>query len=188
MKRFLSSKPPDANDAGFGPSLELHGHVALLPLLRVGAYLGHDIAPLPGDMSALQITSFGARAKATSPWPLDPWHIWMFAGFGYAGVYGPSYATHVAAPGGRETDARFEGAGGGFLEVPFGVGVSYKLRRPWHLMAELSGRGGFGFRGSVFELPVGRTGTPQSGPTFYVVNPGVPSFGASLRLGITVDL
>jgi hypothetical protein len=185
MKRFLSSKPPGGGDAGFGPVVEIHGHIALLPLLRLGAYVAHDIAPMPGDVAALQITSFGARVKGTSPWPLDPWHIWAFAGLGYAGVYGPSYSTRVGAP---QTDVSVAGAGGGFFELPFGVGISYKLRRPWHVMAELSGRGGFGFSGSVFDLGAGRTGTPQSGPTVYLSNPGVPSFGTSFVVGLMVDL
>jgi hypothetical protein len=94
----------------------------------------------------------------------------------------------VSTAGGTQTDALVVGAGGGFFEVPFGFGVSYKLRRPWHVMAELSGRAGFGFSGSVFDLGPGRTGTPPSGPTFYLSNPGLPSFGASLLLGIMVDL
>jgi hypothetical protein len=186
MRRVLVNKPAGAGgDAGFGPVGEIHGHIALVPLFRLGAYVGHDIAPMPGDITALQITSFGARVKATSPWPLDPWRIWAFVGFGYAGVYGPSYHTHVP---GAQTDALVVGAGGGFFEVPLGLGVSYKLRRPWHLMAELSGRGGFGFSGSVFDSATGRSAFPQNGASFYASNPGVPSFAASLLLGIMVDL
>jgi hypothetical protein len=187
MKRFLTSKPSGGGDAGFGPAGEIHGHIALLPLFRVGAYVAHDIAPMPGDVAALQITSLGARAKLTSPWPLDPWRAWAFAGFGYAGAYGPSYTTRVVQAG-TGTDALVVGAGGGFFEIPFGVGVSYKLRRPWHLMAELSGRAGFGFSGSLFDLGPGRSGMPKTGPPVYLSNPGVPSVGASLLLGITVDL
>src|SRR5947207_2654049 len=67
VKRFLSSKAAGTDDASFGPGLELHGHVALIPLLRVGAYVAHDASPA-GSNGTRQITSFGIRAKGAVPW------------------------------------------------------------------------------------------------------------------------
>jgi hypothetical protein len=187
MKRFLGSRAAGGSDAGFGPVGELHGHVAILPLVRVGAYVSHDISPQPGDTTALQITSAGARVKISSPLPLDPWRVWAFVGIGYAGVYGPSFRTPIDVAGAR-VDALGTGAGGGFFEVPFGVGASYKLRRPWHLTAELSGRGGFGFAGSVFDTQNGRAGFAEGQPQLLLSNPGTPSFALALMFGILLDL
>ncbi len=187
MKRFLGKRPRGASDAGIGPAGELHGHVALLPLLRVGAYLGHDISPQPGDTSALQITSFGVRAKVSSPLPVDPWRVWLFVGFGYAGVYGPSFHTSIDTAGTR-TPTLATGAGGGFFELPFGVGASYKIRRPWHLTAELSGRATFGYSGSVFDVDNGRAGFADGQPQLLLSNPGAPVFALGLMVGVLLDM
>lgn len=186
-KRVLSNRIPGVGDAGFGPAAELHGHVAILPLLRVGAYVGHDISPQPGDVRALQITSFGLRAKVSSPLPLDPWRVWAFVGFGYAGAYGPSFHTSIDAAPVKAT-ALATGAGGGFFELPFGVGGSYKLRRPWHLTAELSGRATFGYAGSLFDVNNGRAGFAEGQPQLLLSNPGTPAFLLGLMVGVMLDM
>jgi hypothetical protein len=191
MKRFLADRPRGGSDAGFGPVGEIHGHIAILPLLRVGPYVSHDIMPAPGDASAYQITSVGGRAKVTSPFPQDPWRIWGFIGFGYAGVYGPSYHTNLdlsstGIP--SRQDVLATGAGGSFFEVPFGIGVSYKLRRPWHLTAELSGRAAFGFTGSLYNTDEGRAGFAAGQPQLLLTNAGTNPFGLGLALGVMVDL
>ncbi len=186
-KRFLTNRPSGSSDAGFGPVGEIHGHVAIFPLVRVGPYLSHDISPLPGDAAALQITSAGARIKVTSPFPLDPWRVWGFLGFGYAGVYGPSFPTNVDI-GGTRQNALVSGAGGGFFEVPFGIGASYKLRKPWHLTAELSGRVGFGFSGSVYDLETGRSGVAPGQPPLLFTNAGTDTLGVGLAIGVMLDL
>ena len=189
IKRFLGKRPPGGNgDAGFGPVVELHGHVALLPLLRVGAYVGHDISPQPGDTRALEITSFGVRAKVSSPVPLDPWRVWAFFGFGYAGAYGPSFHTTIAPSQNTHVQALATGAGGGFFEVPFGIGASYKLRKPWHLTAELAGRASFAYSGSLFDVDNGRAGFAEGQPPLVLSNPGVPAFALSLMVGVLLDM
>lgn len=186
MKRFLGSRAPGLGDSGVGPTVQLNGHVAVLPLLRVGAYLGHDISPQPGDTKALQITSFGLHAKISSPFPVDPWRVFAFFGFGYAGAYGPSFHTALGPP--ANVNALATGAGGGFFEVPFGVGASYKLRRPWHLTAELGGRVGFGHSGSLFDLDKGRVGFAERQPELLLTNPGVPTFALGLTVGVLLDM
>ena len=135
----------------------------------------------------MQITSFGARVKLTSPLPLDPLRVWVFAGFGYAAAYGPSYHTTYDYGGPRDTLA--PGAGGGFFEVPFGIGASYKFRRPWCFTAELGGRVGMGFHGSVFDKD-GRAGVvywPGAPYPGFVPNAGTDTFGISLMLGVMID-
>jgi hypothetical protein len=181
MKRFVSKRPPGVGDVSLGPAAELHGHVALLPLLRVGAYVGHDATPQP-QAAAWQTTSFGVRAKVTSPIPSDPWKIWAFVGFGYALTYGPSFTMPVSGQG--PNGVLVEGVNGGFVELPFGIGASYKFLKPWSLTAELGGRGSFGHTQGMFGNFARRT----SSPTIDFVEAGVPSFGVGLMLGVGVDM
>ncbi len=102
-----------------GPAFEVHGHVALVPLVRVGAYGAYDFSPVGAGTTHL--ASFGARGKVTFPW--RPTRLWVFAGVGQAVVFG----THT----------------GHFLEVPVGVGLGVPLRSRWQLYGELGGRFGF---------------------------------------------
>ena len=198
-KRFLTDRPTGGPNAGFGPVGQLTGHVALLPLVRLGAYFGHDISPFEGDgsvtppagsPSARDITWGGLRAKIMSPWPRGDARLWLFAGFGYAGVYQRSTSTTVGAPAGAAGVATVQnvvhGAGGGFFEVPFGIGASYILRKPWSLLVELGGRAGFGHSGSVYEAPGPRT-TGASGPG-HAAPAGTDGFGLGLTVGVLVDL
>jgi hypothetical protein len=190
MKRFLAERPSGGGDVGFGPTAQLTTHVALLPLLRVGAYVAHDISPLPGDGSARNITAGGLRAKGV--FPLGPQaRAWAFVGFGYAGVFQQSYETTIAMPTGAGTiearAVRVEEAGGSFFDVPFGVGASYRLRKPWELCAELGARTGFGHVGSVYEYPgpqVKAAGLPDQN----VVPAGLDRFAVGLTLGVLLDL
>ena len=167
MKRVLGDRPTGRPDAGFGPVAQLTGHVALFPLVRVGGYLGHDISPMGGDLSARDLTWGGVRAKLISPWPRGAFRAWLFAGFGVEGVY----ARSTARPG-----VRVEGAGGHFFEVPFGLGSSYTFRKPFALCAELGMRAGFGHKGSAY------------GPSLPLVAPGVDRFAMGLTVGFMLDL
>lgn len=166
MKRNLVDRPTGSvgRDATFGPAGQLTGHVALVPLVRLGAYFGHDISPFQGDVSARDVTWGGVRAKIMSPWPRGDVRSWLFVGVGYAGVYQRSTSLEPGV---------IPGAGGSFFEAPFGIGASYKLRKPWELCAELSGRAGFGHTGSIYERP-GSYGTDR--------------FGFGLTVGVLVDL
>lgn len=191
-KRFLGARPPGGKDAGFGPALQLAGHLAFLPLVRLGAYVGHDISPLGGDSSARDLTWAGARVKVMSPWPRGSMRLWLFFGFGYDGVYQRSTSAPRNFPGPTSMpvvrdDAVVHGAGGGFFEVPYGIGASYKLRKPWELSAELGARSGFGFIGSAYEAPgprVSSAGRPDSN----ALPAGNDRFGISLTVGVLVDL
>lgn len=178
MKRVIVDRPSGGENAGFGPAAQLTAHVALLPLLRFGAYFGHDISPIEGPASARDLTWGGVRAKIMSPWPRGAMRAWLFVGFGYEGVYGRS----TTASG-----STIHGAGGGFFEVPFGIGASYKVRKPWELCAELGMRTGFAHHGSVYEQPGPVLSTPGAADV-HAPPAGIDRYAFGLTIGILVDL
>jgi hypothetical protein len=104
-----------------GPSAELHAHLAVLPMLRVGPYAAFALSPAPGTQ-ARQVYAAGLRAKVSPPLLAAPWHAWIFAGAGFVDAYtpGPDHRTSV-----------------GMLELPLGIGLGYRFRDPWELCAEL---------------------------------------------------
>lgn len=176
-KRFAS----DAADPGFGPVAQLNGHVALLPLVRVGGYFGHEMSPVDVDAPWRQITFGGLRVKGMLPWVRGSARAWIFTGFGYARTYAPSY--QYVWPVSNAT-ARVQGAGGGFFDIPFGLGASYTFFKPWALCAELGGRFGFGHTGKVYEKP-----DPQTllNLTRYSRTDGLDRFALGLTVGILVE-
>lgn len=144
MKRFLANEPKGAHDAGFGPAAQLAGHVALLPLVHVGAYLGGDYSPIEDGRDRL-IGDAGAHVQVMLPLFPRSMRGWAYSGFGYAGQ------KH-----------------GGFFEVPFGFGVSYKFWPGWSVFGDLGGRVGFADHGSAYRNSEDR-------------------FGLSLSFGILLD-
>jgi hypothetical protein len=189
-RRFLTDRPPGGPDAGFGAAFEVHGHIAILPLLRAGAYVAHDIAPVPG-LAAREITSAGLRVKVVPPLFPAPWRAWVFAGFGYAGVYAPAYDTVYAPAGDGEPPGpvHVAASGGSYFEVPVGLGASYRLRRWVELTAELGARFGFGFRGSVYGEDGGRAAFAMdgSGQQERVAKAGDDTASVALSLGVSFD-
>jgi hypothetical protein len=156
MQRVMTAAAPGAPSASPGPFAELHAHVALVPLVRLGPYVSYDVAPLSGQ-PAHRIGEAGLRAKITPPLRLDPWRAWIFAGAGYAHVW----------TGGVE---------GQFLDIPFGAGVGLRLRAPWELSLELGGRVGTAFGGTAYESPLCLCDAPA---------PGHETFALSLALGVS---
>jgi hypothetical protein len=203
MKRFLFDKAPGGDDAGFGPTAQIHAHVALYPLVRVGAYVGHDISPLSGDAAARDITWGGARVKIMSPWPRAPWRAWLFLGLGYARVWARSYSTTLpfpTTPGQAPADrpVLVHGDAGGFFEIPVGIGVSYNFRKPWELFWELGTRFGLAGTGSVYDAPGRRlvsqgappssVGTGPALPDAFALPSGQDNFALGLSMGLQLDL
>lgn len=136
------------------------------------------------------MTFGGVRAKAMLPWVRGSTRAWLFAGFGYTGVYSRSYRTTLSVANGdgslEPRPVRIEGAGGGFFDVPFGLGASYRFFKPWELCAELGGRFGFGHQGSAYEHPgpsiTGSSAAENASPA------GLDRLAIGLALGILVDL
>ncbi|MDF2694951.1 MAG: hypothetical protein K0S65_3334 [Labilithrix sp.] len=191
MKRFLASRPSGSDDAGFGPTGQVMGHVALLPLLHVGGYFGMDVSPLPGDAAAKNTTFGGLRLKGRLPWIRGRVRTWIFAGFGYAGAYAPSFATTFTITDGSGVSERrrvkVEGGGGTFFEVPFGIGASYKFFEPWELCAELGARAGFGHSGTIYDPP-GPGVTAPDLPSQRASPAGLDRFALGLTVGVMIDL
>jgi hypothetical protein len=187
-RRFFTDRPPVGPDAGYGPTFEAHGHIAILPLLRAGVYLTHDIAPVMG-LAAREITSAGLRVKLVPPLLPRPWRTWLFAGFGYAGVYAPGYETVYASSGAAPTAVNVSTSGGSYFEVPAGLGIGYRLRRWVELTGELGARVGFGFRGSVYGEDGGRAALAAdgSGSEVRIVKPGNDTLCLAFSLGVSFD-
>jgi hypothetical protein len=180
---------------GFGGLVGLKAHWALLPLVRVGAYVDQEVSST-GEPSARRYTSFGGRIKLTPPLGSDAYRAWIFLGFGYAAVYSSSFESvdQGVDPSGRPITTKTSafGAGGGFFEIPVGIGGAVRLRKPWELTAELSGRFGLGTTGSLYAsegrpgLGPDATGTGYGPTSFAAV--GNDSFALLLTVGIGVDL
>ncbi|CAN5517247.1 hypothetical protein BH09MYX1_BH09MYX1_00680 [soil metagenome] len=184
-KRFLTSKAGD--DAGFGPAASLEGHVALFPLLRVGAYVSGELSP-QGGIPMREMLAAGARVKITPPWPRGNARIFATLGVGYAAVYAPAYTLTLQTASGPFTTT-VDGAGGGFLEIPITFGVSYKIRKPIVLFAELWSRFGMGFSGSYYGGgPGGRTITGGPVPGQVTQPSGNDLFALGLTVGFGFDL
>jgi hypothetical protein len=147
-----------------GPAAALVGHIALLPMVRVGAYGSFETSE-DGTLGSRRIAAVGLRAKVLSPWPVAPARMWAFVGGGYAALTASGSAQ---IPG-----------GGHFAEVPFGIGFSWRVSRAVVLLAEAEVRGGFAFGGAYFE------------PSSWPAASGAPSrnepWGGAVRFGFALD-
>ena len=121
-----------------GGGLTLDGHIALFPLLRVGAYATGEVSERLDGSPTRELVGGGLQLKIVPPWPRGVWRAWVATGFGYVGVI-------------------TSGAGGGFFEIPAIVGASYRIRKPVVFLMELGARFGFGFWGSYY-APSGTDG------------------------------
>jgi hypothetical protein len=194
-KRFFSNPDGAAGLSGsVGPVLMVQADVALVPLVRVGAYVSQEMQ-FDGEPSAPFITSAGARVKLTPPLAMDKLRFWVFAGFGFAGLAAPSYHQQLPYPGqGPQTgqavlaDSTIPAQTGSFFEVPFGLGLSYKLRAPWTLLGELSGHAAFDSGGPYFD-PTGRAAYETGGNhTPAGITIGSESFALFVTAGVGLDL
>ena len=186
MRRFLTGRPDGGSDASFGPALEVHGHVAVLPMLRAGLYLASDISPQSGA-PARRFYSGGLRAKILPPlFRTDVVTTWFFSGFGYAAMYAPSF--HLPSASANDSthtfDAFFGGAPGHFFEIPIGIGASWRLRKPWQLFAELGTRIGFAHAGAFYDGRVGQA----AGQADILVTRGNDTLSLFLTIGVELDL
>ncbi len=139
-KRFSANVPAGVSQPGFGPSAELQAHVALMPLVRIGAYIGYELSPV-GPHPARHLMRSGLQFRVLSPFLQRPWRMWLSLGFGPAFALGPAdAATGVIAQWGR------------FFEVPVGVGFARRVWGKWELTTELLARPAFGHGGALFDV------------------------------------
>jgi hypothetical protein len=174
-------------DRGLGPVFELQGHVALVPMVRIGAYFSYDIAPIP-TIGTRTFYESGLHMRFTPPLLPAPWRLWAFGGLGAAYVYAASYHETVNSVAPQPVDVVFSGNGGGMLEVPLGFGLGYRLRglaAPWVIFAELGGRLGVWYWGALYrgDPPYSKA----SGYALYGSDPGKDSFALSVSLGLSFE-
>jgi hypothetical protein len=154
-QRFVRGGEPGAPRPGVGPGAALLVHVALVPMVRVGAYVAYDLSPIEGR-SPREYLEGGLRLKVTPPIFGPPWRAWIYTGVGAAWSYQPSYTVAPAPMAPTPTPASdvLPGAAGGLLELPFGVGLGYRLRKEWTVFAELGGRASLLAWGGMEQAPV----------------------------------
>jgi hypothetical protein len=166
MERLTTGGPSGSPTPTPGPLFQLQGHVALVPMVRVGAYVSHDISPID-SVPARQITEGGLRGKVAPPLLSGPWHTWAVLGVGFAHAYEPSHS--VAGPSGSVAVGSVEGW---ILDIPVALGLGYRVRGPrdpWEISTELGCRFGAAFLGPMYD------GGPRD------------SFALSLSVGVTLD-
>jgi len=201
MKRFTTSAAPGVSQPGFGPVVDLRGHLAVLPMLRVGLYVAYDHSPMPGAGDRNFLTG-GIHVKVTPPLLPFPWKTYLFTGFGVGYAEADAYATTVtvydnlatgaSAPSGSVA-ARAPSLTGGLLEVPLGLGLARKLGTSWEVFLELGGRFGVATFGPLYdshETPAySVTGTLPAGSILsspHAPFTGADSFALSLSVGVSL--
>jgi hypothetical protein len=187
--RVLSNGLPGSWD----PILLVEADVALVPMLRLGLYLDEEIA-IDGEPKAPFMTGFGGRLKFTpAHLNTDKFRFWVFAGVGVTGIVAPAYNQSLPyqTPSGVSgstvlINSNVQAVNGYIVEIPFGIGGSYKLRGNWSFVSELSGRAAVDSGGEYFDT----TGRPATAPN--QVASGVPigteSIGIFLTAGVGLDL
>lgn len=126
MKRFRSSGTEGQHQPLVGPTAQFAAHLALAPLIHVGGYLENDISGVRKE-GWRDFTTAGLHIKGYVPIFPKNWRGWVFVGLGYGDRY----------------QHKFDGIpseSGGFFEIPFGLGLSYRFRKPFSVFSELSGR------------------------------------------------
>lgn len=171
-----------------GPTFGAQGHVALLPFVRIGLYGSFDASSVSGTSApARMFYAAGGQAKLLSPWPRGALRVFLTAGFGYVAAYAPSYRTTVRPVGQPPSAVAVDGSGGGFAEIPVGVGVSYRLRGPLALYAELLTRFGAGFWGTLYGEGGGRNGWSDAVGPVAIAPDGYDIVSFGLVVGLALD-
>jgi hypothetical protein len=180
-KRFLRARPAGGADAGFGPAMRLTAHIALLPLVRVGAYGGFSYSPVRtrGDRSFF---SGGLEFRLVPPIRLPAWHVFLSLGFGYAAVHVAAFDVGASGQAGQGA-GKLPGANGGCFDMPIGIGVSHRLRKPIEIGGTLGTRLSVSCTGSAYSGEGRRT---DAGIT--VPNAGTDLFGLYGALLLNVEL
>ncbi len=171
-----------------GPTFGLQGHIALIPFVRLGLYGSFEMSSIDGiHAPARQFFAAGAQGKVLSPWPRGDVRLYATVGFGYVGVSAPGYDTTIKADS-TVMPARVDASGGGFAEIPVGIGASYKLRGPLILYAQLLARFGLGFWGTLYGEGGGRNVHNDVVGRQAISPDGYDILSLGLVLGVGLDL
>jgi hypothetical protein len=193
--RFFSQVAQSAGVSNsVGPLVGVDADVALIPLVRLGAYVDLESAHT-GEPKSPQALTFGARVKLAPPMNFNHWHFWGFLGFGYAFWNAPAYNQSCTIPSGSSLlteTCNIQATTGSFFEIPLGVGAGWRFRRPWELIVELQGRFGLDMQGGYFTNDGSGNGLtrPATAPgTGLAIGPttGTDVFALLLTVGIGLD-
>jgi hypothetical protein len=190
MQRLRTGSDVAAPGPEPGPAFGVQGHLAVVPMVRVGLYASGDFSPT-SDRGTRSFWEGGLHVKFTPPLLPAPWRTWVFAGFGYAYTYKTSYHHPETDPNGHPVDVAYDSTHGGMLDIPAGVGLGYKLQGlsvPCVLFAELGGRFGVGFFGPMYDSSNTPGGlAPNSALSYAEPFMGQDSFALSVSVGLSLD-
>jgi hypothetical protein len=136
-KRFLRDTPAEGTgDASFGPLVRVTTHVAFFPLARLGLYGSLGFSPVSGGSLRTQVGG-GMDIRLTPPLSLGLRNFkpFLFLGAGYIRTVTPGYTVRLPAG-----EARTSLASGGCLDIPIGLGATYRVRKPFEVGAVLGTR------------------------------------------------
>jgi hypothetical protein len=143
QRRVLASRAPGQEDAGFGPTFDVSGHLALVPLARVGLYLHYDGSPV-SSADTRDLVSGGLDGRLGFPLGVDL-RGYLRIALGAASTFA---AAHAAA--GANERGFVSATQGYFGEVPLALGLIYRVSRGLALTGEVATRIGFGFSGPAY--------------------------------------
>ena len=168
-QRFTTGGASGAPAPELGPSVQLTGHLALVPMVRVGAYVGADVAPVStGGPRAFG--DAGLHVRLTPPLAPWPWRTWLYLGFGYA--YADDLGAHLP---------------GGMLEAPVGLGLGSKVGKRWLVFTELGARIGFGFYGRMYDAAAVAASGGANGEKPAAAYVGQDTVALSLTVGLSLE-
>jgi len=191
--RFLVDRGPGSADAGFGGRLELKGHVALMPFLRLGIGSYAELSP-QGDAAARRLFGVGLRAKILLPLSVQRFRFFLGTGANYVGVVAPSFETDLFASGGNgviggpafKQKVEISAAGGSFFEIPLSFATTYKVTPELQLLGELGASVGFLSSGSYYDAQ-GRVFQTALGAVNTLAPAGYDRFALFLSVGIVYE-
>ncbi len=183
-----------AGDMGFTTGLD--AHVALFPLLRVGAYATFDTSGANNEDVTRLGFSGGLHAKLTLPLMPKGWKGAFLLGLGYAFTARPEDERERSVAG---VPTRFVAPSqtGGMLEIPLGIQTAYDLHHgtPKALGAassivsritfQLGMRVAFAHHGSLFDDQT--VIATDTGSSLTLRSAGTPTLSPFLLVGVSFD-
>jgi len=175
--RVFTNSASGGLPGSIGPVVGVAADVAVVPLLRLGLYGDFEYADTT-EPAFSSVVSFGGRVKLMLPGYRNSVHWWLFTGVGGVIWNAPAYTVVGIDPNlPANAVSTVTPASGYFAEIPLGVGMGWRVRRPWEVVAELQGRVGFDMNGSYFTQG-GNFSNPDDGSGLGTTRPTTSSSGS----------
>ncbi len=188
IQRFVTGSDPGTHAPKAGPFVQLTGHLALIPLVRVGLYAATDVEPATG-IAARHFYELGVHGKFAPPLLGGAWRTWLSLGFGYAYTYAPSYTSNETIGNDPQpSTVTVDTATGGMLDLQPGLGLGYRLGSLMPFV-ELGGRFGLAFWGTMYDSAASGCGSTPTHPGEPICQPyfGQDSFAVWLSIGLSLE-